>query len=410
MSIRWITELLGTAPAAEIRNLTEMELVDVRDLVDKAGNRPDAVKEKILAGVQCLRNGSKAVVCCDYGISRSNAVAAGILAVHNQIPFLDAVRMVQEKTGETEIKLAPLEAVRRAVEGDASNCKVKDRRTILVTGARGFIGTAVCKQLVANQFEVIAPSREQLDIEMGSTQLNLLAAQYNVDCIIHLANPRVYTSNIALGKTLAMLRNVLEVCTTLDISMVYPSGWEIYSGYVGKLFVDETVPAFAHGPYGDTKYLAELMIQQFQRTSDLRCTVMRSSPVYGTGSDRPKFIYNFIDKACHSEPIVTHHYLNADAELDLLHIDDFTDAIIRVCIQKYIGVINVGTGITTSTRVIAEMLKKELGSKSTVQQKQIESYTACISMNYQKANRVLDWKPKIMIEEGLKQLLLDHQK
>ena len=75
--------------------------------------------------------------------------------------------------------------------------------------------------------------------------------------------------------------------------------------------------------------------------------------------------------------------------------------------QKYLGVINVGTGIATSTRVIAEMLKNELGSNSCIEQTQIESHTACIAMNYQKANRVLGWHPQIMLHEGLKRLLLD---
>ena len=407
MTIRWITELLGTAPAAEVRGLGGFELVDVRDLVDKAGNRTDAVKEKILVGVQHLRNGSKTIVCCDYGISRSNAIAAGILAVHDQLSFLDAVRMVQDRTGETEIKLDPLEAVRGAIEDNNPGDRAKDQHTILITGAQGFIGTAVCKRL-ENQFEVIAPSREQLDVELGSTQLSLLAAGHNVNCIIHLANPRVFTSNIALGKTLAMLRNVLEVCATRDISLIYPSGWEIYSGYAGSLLADEAVPAFPHGPYGETKHLAELLLGHWQQTNNIRCAIVRSSPVYGTGTPKPKFLFNFIEKARRSETIVTHRYLNGDASLDLLHIDDFVDAIVRTCVQEYVGVLNVGTGITTTTPAIAEMLKHELGSSSRVEQTQIDSHTASIAMNYQKANRVLGWQPKVMLQDGLKRLLVDH--
>lgn len=406
MSIRWITNLLGTAPALEVRGLAGVELVDVRDLVDKVGNRPEAVKEKIIAGVQHLQEGKKTIVCCDYGISRSNAIAAGIISVHQRISFLDAVRMVQDKTGETEIKLGPLEAVRRAIEDNVPHRRGNVKRTILVTGARGFIGAAVCKRL-ESLFEIIAPSREELDIELGSTQLNLLAAQYGVSCILHLANPRIYTSNIALGKTLVMLRNVLDVCAAQDISLIYPSGWEIYSGYAGSLLADEAVPAFPRGPYGDTKYLAELMIQQFQKISGVKSALVRSSPLYGEGTDKPKFLFNFIDKARQSEPIVTHRYLNGDAALDLLHIDDFVDAITRVCVQEYVGEINVGTGITTSTRVIAEMLKSELGSSSNIEQTQIESQTARIAMNYQHANRVLDWHPKIPLKEGLRRLLAE---
>ena len=43
MSIRWITPLLGTASASLVRSEAGINIVDVRDMVDKAGNRPDAV-------------------------------------------------------------------------------------------------------------------------------------------------------------------------------------------------------------------------------------------------------------------------------------------------------------------------------------------------------------------------------
>ena len=85
MTIRWINEYLGTAPAADIVELDNIKIIDVRDLVDKAGNQSETIKEKIMTGVKYLQSGEKTIVCCDYGISRSNAVAIGIIAIHNQI-------------------------------------------------------------------------------------------------------------------------------------------------------------------------------------------------------------------------------------------------------------------------------------------------------------------------------------
>ena len=406
MTIHWITPLLGTAPAEEVQDLTDIKLIDVRDLVDKAGNRPDAVREKIMAGVNYLESGDKTIVCCDYGISRSNALAAGIFAVYNKLSFAEAVKVVQETTGEKEIKLELLDVVRRSIESKVSATSPKGINTVLVTGARGFVGTALCKRL-GNDYQVIAPSRLQLDIQQGNTQLSLLVGQHNVDCIIHLANPRVYTSNVALGETLTMLRNVLDVCMSHDIPLIYPSGWEIYSGYSGTLVADEALPAFPCGPYGETKYLAELMIAHWQRTTDIRCAILRSSPVYGTGSRKPKFIYNFMEKAKRSEPIITHRYLNGNPALDLLHIDDFVDSIVRVYKHQYVGALNIGTGILTSTWDIAEKLRNDLGSNSRIEQTQIETYTACVAMNYQKANRILGWHPRVTLNEGLRSLLTE---
>lgn len=407
MTIRWITPLLGTASADEVRDISDVQVIDVRDLVDKAGNRADAVKKKIITGVQCLEKRKAVIVCCDYGISRSNAIASGILAIFNKISLDSAVRMVQETTGETEIKLDTLDAVRSAIESEiVCNKSAGRRRTVLVTGARGFLGYATCSRL-KNHFTVIAPSRNQLDIEQGSTQLSLLVGENNVDCIIHFANPSVYTSNSALGKTLTMLRNVLDVCVSRNVQLIYPSGWEIYSGYSGALLADEALPAFPRGPYGETKYLAEVLIDLWIRTTGLRSAILRSSAVYGVGSSKPKFIYNFIEKARCSEPIVTHHYLNGDPALDLLHVDDFVDAIMRICKQQYVGAVNIGSGIVTSTRNIAEILKTLIGSKSRIEQTQIDANTASIAMNYKRASEILGWKPNVLLTDGLKSILSD---
>ena len=274
MTIRWINPLLGTAAAAAIRDLPnfDIQVIDVRDLVDKAGNRIEPIREKILQGVASLSAGKKTVVCCDYGISRSNAVAAGILASVQKIPLDSAIRQVQSATGETEIKLDTLSAVRKALENPANQRTQTAQRSVLITGATGFLGRIVRTRL-AGEFEVITPTKDELDLEQGGTLLDLLAGERNVGCIVHLANPRVFTSNVALGKTLTMLRNVLDVCETREISLIYPSGWEVYAGYSGSIRADESVPTFPKGPYGETKYLAEIMIERRIRNANLNCAL-----------------------------------------------------------------------------------------------------------------------------------------
>jgi UDP-glucuronate decarboxylase len=404
VNIRWITPLLGTGPADELCDEHDFKLVDVRDMVDKAGNRPDAVLEKIRSGTRYLEDGIKVVICCDYGISRSNAIAAGILANHEKISLDEAVRKVQEATGETEIKLDPLNAVQRALEGEATVSRDDRKGMVLVTGAGGFLGSAICERL-GEESGVIAPARSELDLEQGSIGLNLLAGKHGICCIIHLANPRVYTSNVALGKSLAMLRNVLDVCVSRDVALIFPSSWEVYSGYSGSLFVDESVPAFPRGPYGESKYLAELMIEHWRRTTALRCTVIRSGPVYGTGSDKPKFIYNFMEKARRGEPIATHYYRNGAPALDLLYFEDFVDAIVRAFRLGISGTFNIGTGISVSTLDIARMLATEMGSESRIKQVGIDATTARIAMNYERARHELGWQPRVDLQEGLRRVL-----
>lgn len=404
MSIRWITPLLGTAPALEvIGKVSDVEVIDVRELVDKGGNRADTVRQKIDQGVASLRLGKKTVVCCDYGISRSNAVAAGVVSVHERISFEAAVRKVQDATGEKEIKLEPLASVRLALGLDHVVLGGA-KPTLLVTGGSGFVGRSLLPELT-KQFNVVAPTRSELELESGSTQLDLLVAEQCVDSVVHLASPRVYTSNVAMGSTLTMLRNVLDVCVSRNIRLVYPSSWEVFSAYRGALEADESLPAYPKGPYGETKYLAEKLLELSVQSRGLKCTLLRSSPVYGTESDKPKFIYNFIDKAMRGEKIVTHTYKNGAPALDLMAIDDLVRAICLSVRHEHLGYFNLGTGVLTSTADIARYIVTALGSKSEVRSVSVDSYVASIAMDYKKSASLFGWCPSISLEDGLQGLI-----
>jgi UDP-glucuronate decarboxylase len=382
----------------------ESTVIDVRDLVDKPGNPVLRIQEKINQGVIALNNGRSVIVCCDYGMSRSNAIAAGILISFEKGNFDHCLRRVLEATGETDVKLGPLMAVRNALGLSKRQRGINRRPRVLVTGGSGFLGQAL-QANVSSDFELCTPSRSELDLTQGNTKLALLAEEHGADWIAHLANPRIYTSNIAMGQTLTMLSNVIDVCVNMDIPLLYPSGWEIYSGYAGTLRANEAIPPLPRGPYGETKFLAEALIEHHVRTSELRCALIRSSPVYGKGSDRPKFIYNFIGKAVRHLTITTHQYANGDPMLDLLYVDDLVAAIIAAIKSEYIGPLNIGSGVLTSTRHIARILTNKLNSSSRIEQIPINTDTACIAMDWSRARREIGWEPRISLEKGLDDIL-----
>lgn len=404
MSIRWITPLLGTAPASLIDSEADVTIVDVRNLVDKAGNSVDVVSEKIQEGVESLVKGMPTVICCDYGMSRSNAIATGVLAKFEKIEFDAALRRVLDATGEREIKLQPLSAVRAALGERPAREEQRSQRSVLVTGGNGFLGKAV-RIAGGDEFGLTIPTRSEVDISLGSTQLSLLANEKEVDCIVHLANPRVYTSNIALGQSLTMLRNVIDVCLANDIKLIYPSCWEVYSGYTGLLTADESTSALPRGPYGEAKYLAERLIESCRKTEGLRCMMLRPGVIYGPGGDKPKFIYRFIDKARRSETVFTHQYNNGAPSLDLLYVDDFVAALLLALRTDFVGDLNIGTGQLTSTKKIAQLIIKKLGSSSLIKPVPIDAEVASVALDCRRAREVLDWRPILNVEDGLDRVL-----
>jgi len=115
--IRWITQNLGTSSYYNTKENPDIHIVDIRDLVDKLGNPPNYVKTKIEEALRYIQEGNKVVISCDYGISRSNAIAAGVLSLQEGISLNDAVRKVIKETSEKSIKIEVLSAVRKALGG-----------------------------------------------------------------------------------------------------------------------------------------------------------------------------------------------------------------------------------------------------------------------------------------------------
>ncbi|MCS7214368.1 MAG: NAD-dependent epimerase/dehydratase family protein [Candidatus Calescibacterium sp.] len=407
--INWITEYIGTASWDEVAKsqiLSDVSILDVRDLVDKQGNTKDLVSSKIEEGLKYLNQGKRVVICCDYGVSRSNAVAVGIISKYENIGFQEALNRVVEKTGQSQIRLEVLSVVREVLgcRSDIST-EEKARRRILITGSSGFIGSSLLKFINSDWF-IVAPSRKDIDLTKEYLKLEMLVREKGIDTILHLANPRIYGTNESLAVTLLMLKNVLDVCIQNNLRLIYLSSWEIFSGYKSsELIADEALPPRPGGTYGQTKFLAEKLIEHYHSQYGLRFVILRSSPVYGPTGERPKFIWNFLDKAMRNQDIVAHKYLNGFPKLDLLYIDDLCKAIVSAVEHDVEGFFNIGTGIGTSTTDVAYYIIQIVSSKSIVKHIQIEAYASNVIMDYRRAQVSLNWNPSINVYQGLEKLI-----
>jgi UDP-glucuronate decarboxylase len=406
MMIRWIIpEKLGTAPMYIIDANENIVILDVRDLVDRSGNSADIIKSKIDEGLVSLETGKQVIICCDYGISRSNAIAAGILSKYDKVSLSTALKEVIHRTGEKEIKIDVLNMVRLALGEQTNNDTLLHKKNILITGGSGFIGK-VLLPLAKSKHNCFAPASSDIDLLNGAAELDLCVKEYAISHIVHLANPRIYTSNKSLGMTLTMLRNVLEVCKNNNAMLVYPSSWEIYSGYASSLLLaDESSPPNPKGPYGETKWLCETLINLYIRKYNINTAVLRSSPLYGVEGERPKFLWSFINSAIKSLPIKTHCFINGSPSLDLMYVDDFCNAIIAVLDKNYCGYMNLGTGKLVSTKRAAEIIRDYIQSNSTIESIAISEYAPNIAMNNSLARKVLDWDVTVQFEDGIKKLI-----
>lgn len=240
--ICWITKDLGTAAYAAVSEAAGFSVLDVRDLVDRSGNRLADVRAKIDEGLAWLRAGEKVVVCCDLGMSRSNAVAAGILSAAEGISVDDAIRRVLSASGNAAMRIDVLAVVREALgRHPAPSLNPPPGVRLLVTGASGFLGSHVVRAF-GEEVKVLAPTRDQVDLERDAVRLDLAVKENGINTVLHLASPRIYTTTQALGASLVMLKNVLDVCRQNAAVLVYVSSWEVYSGYkAAELQADESL-------------------------------------------------------------------------------------------------------------------------------------------------------------------------
>ncbi len=390
MNIRWITPLLGTASASGVREMPDIHIVDVRDMVDKAGNRADVIREKIQYGCDLLKEGKKIVVCCDHGISRSNAIAAGILARFEHIPFNDAVRRVQEATGETEINIDVINATRNAIETEVLIADGRERW--LLTGGHGYLGSILASS-VPEDIELLRPFRKELDLLQGGVALDLYVREHRVTRILHFAAPHVVNINSSAGESVIMLRNVLDACISNHIPLFLPSRWEVFGGYKGQtMSVDEETPLRPAGVTGDSKFLSEKLIEVFTERACLEATILRSGLVFGNNG-APNFMLGFIRRAMCGKPIATHVYTNGPPKLDLLPAGDWLQACWKLLLSGKTGVFHVGSGKLLSTVKVAEIIFESCGVKAKPDSILIDDSTANIMLDSRKITNLLDWRP-----------------
>lgn len=398
--ISWITDKIGTCAYNNSLEKKDFHIIDVRNLVDKSGNSSDAIKEKIDSSLNFLKQNQKIVICCDYGMSRSNAIAAGVIAKHNNISFNEALAYVLEKT-QQEIKLEVLSVVQNAVEENTPIYFAETR--ILVTGGTGLIGKNIIPLLQKYHF-VIFPTREELDLLASPTNLRTYIQTHHITHILHLASPRIHNSYKSFSDALSMLRNILEVCRIYSIHLCYLSGWVVYSGYESnELMVNEETPLWPKGLYGETKYFCENLIDYYIKQYSIKYTIFRSSAVYGTG-DMPKFLYNFINKAANNSEIITHEYANGLPKLNLLHIDDLANFFQIFFLDIQEGYFNLSSSNFYSTFAISQHIVKILNSTSSIKTQKIDGNNSNIFLNSKKAQKVFNWSPQVQWEESLKKI------
>lgn len=401
MTVQWITPILGTAAWEGNQMAGADAVVDVRSLRDGSGNSPALLTEKISEIETHLRAGRRTVVCCDHGMSRSNALAAAALAQVDGGGFRRAFERVLEATGERAIKVDLLGEIRAVLGETEPEASHPDERCVLVVGGEGFIAEAVREALMRHGLESsVAGTRS------APAQLEQIARSSGAHSLIFLARPLAPNSNEGLGQLLSELRGALEVCRTGALGLVFLSSHQVYDGYHGsELHPDEEMATCPDSTLGEALSLGEQMIAHHGNRFGMETLVVRTCVLYAAGDSRPGFLRTFVQQAVSGEEITTHRYRNGPPLVDLLHVRDFAAGLALAVRQRLTGRLHLASSQGITTAALAQTIARLAGTNSPVRCVDLPGKVANVILDCARARIALGWAPEVALECGLSELI-----
>jgi nucleoside-diphosphate-sugar epimerase len=273
---------------------------------------------------------------------------------------------------------------------------------VLITGAKGFVGSATSK-LLSERADVLSYDiMAGLDIR-DYDQLREYVLDMDPDRILHLAaiarfadadaDPQLAHETNVLGTM-----NVARVASERHIPLVYASTGSVYMPIKKKPPITEDFPGCGNSVYGCTKYLGELYVKAVKAP----WIVLRYAHLYGQEKRHHGLIGGFLSRI---ERGLAPTLYGGKQSNDFTYIDDVARA--NVCALKapwdaWNQVYNVGTGEELSAEAAGRMICEVFGYKGEIELKEQRTVDPDrFVFDCSKAERMIGFKAEFDFKAGL---------
>ncbi|HGF1449285.1 TPA: NAD-dependent epimerase/dehydratase family protein [Streptococcus suis] len=241
--------------------------------------------------------------------------------------------------------------------------KISANKTILITGAAGFIGCNLIKKLIESEENIshiigIDNMNNYYDISLKEHRLDLLKSSfefssirwtfikgdiadkeliqnifidYAPDVVVNLAaqagvrysisNPEVYIESNIIG-----FQNILEACRHYPVEhLVYASSSSVYGGNSKIPFSVEDKVDSPVSLYAATKKSNELFAHAYSKLYNIPTTGLRFFTVYGPAGRPDMAYFSFVDKLVRGEVVEIYNF--GECKRDFTYIDDIVHGI-----------------------------------------------------------------------------------
>ncbi|MCM8766888.1 MAG: GDP-mannose 4,6-dehydratase [Candidatus Omnitrophica bacterium] len=306
---------------------------------------------------------------------------------------------------------------------------------ILVAGACGFIGANVCEKLLEKGEEVLGIDdlNDYYDVKLKKYRLDRLQKNKNFafvkldisketikyvvkeakpDVIINLAaragvrasieNPEIYYQTNVIGNL-----NLLECAKDYSIKKyIFASTSSLYAG--SEMPFKEDLPVNNPiSPYAASKKAAEVTCYTYHYLFGIDVVIFRYFTVYGPCGRPDMSIFKFI-KLIYEEKEIT-VYGDGTQSRDFTYVEDVAEGTVRGISLSGFHIINLGNSNPHQLNEVIKIIENKLNKKAKIiynpfHKADIKATYADIS----KAKQLLNWEPKVDINEGLERTINWH--
>ena len=298
---------------------------------------------------------------------------------------------------------------------------------MLVSGGNGFLGSHLVDKAISEGMEVtvvddLSTSREvQVPKETIFVRKSIekFSTSEDFDFVIHLAarpSPEDYMKNplATIDSNDIGTRNMLEIARSSNAVFMYTSTSEVYGNPkvlpIPEEYFGYVNPNGVRSCYDESKRFSEALIKAYERQFGLDVRVQRPFNVYGPRIREDGFygrvIPRFIDQALKGKSLTVHG--DGKQTRSYLYYSDWLDATWRFINKSEATgrIINVGAQDEITVMELAQRIINITGSRSEIiKLPPREEDPRRRSADSTKAKQLLDWEPKIKLDEGIKRTI-----